>query len=351
MSNAYLRSPLWGGLFRDPEVERCFGAEAMLGHFVAFEMAWTEALVAQGIVEPEAGARARAALDGFVPDAAALEAAVERDGLPWPELVRQARAGLGEGAAKALHTGATSQDVLDTSLVLAMRELLHAFGSRLDSLLERLDALKRRHGDRPLMGRTRMQAALPITVSDRIGDWSSPLAGLRAELDAVIDGISLLQAGGPVGLGAHDAGFREHVARTLNLRAAEIWHTDRRGVLDVGHWLTKVTGVLGKMGQDIALMSQQGVDELRLDGGGASSAMPHKQNPVRAELLVAFARVMAGEQGGLAQALVHEQERSGVAMAIEWMLLPRMFETAGAALTTAGLLAGQIRSLGDAVAP
>ena len=93
-------------------------------------------------------------------------------------------------------------------------------------------------------------------------------------------------------------------------------------------------------------MAQQGLDEVQIKGAGGSSAMPHKQNPVRAEILVARARVAAGQQGTLAQALVHEQERSGAAWAIEWVILPAMFETAGAALNNAEALLDQITSLG-----
>ncbi len=95
-------------------------------------------------------------------------------------------------------------------------------------------------------------------------------------------------------------------------------------------------------------MAQQGVDDIALSGGGGSSAMPHKQNPVSAEAMVSLARFVAGQQGVLAQALVHEQERSGSAWALEWMTLPAMAESTGAALNAARPVLKNVARIGAA---
>lgn len=91
-----------------------------------------------------------------------------------------------------------------------------------------------------------------------------------------------------------------------------------------------ISGSLGKFGQDVALLAEMG-GEIQLTGGGGSSAMPHKQNPVGAETLVTLARFNAVQVAGLHQSLVHEQERSGAAWALEWLLLPQMVVATGAA--------------------
>jgi 3-carboxy-cis,cis-muconate cycloisomerase len=121
----------------------------------------------------------------------------------------------------------------------------------------------------------------------------------------------------------------------------------RDGIAEAGSLMSLITGTLGKMGQDICLMAQQGIDEIRIDGGGGSSAMPHKQNPVLAELLVTLARFNAVQVSGLHQAMIHEQERSGAAWTLEWMILPQMVQATGRALAVASALTTQIVDIGS----
>lgn len=350
MTNAFTRTQLWGTLFQDREVAAEFSADRFCARMIDFETAWTRALRDAGAVPADLADRALAAIDRFKPDFAALEQASDVDGLPLPALVRQLKAGLPEEARAAIHAGATSQDVIDTATILTAREVFAIFRVRCDALLHRLDDLDARFSGNPVSGRTRMQSALPITARDRIEDWRTPLRVHRDRLDRLVDDIGVVQVGGAVGLRNAPAGcaraVAERVAELLGLRLTPVWHSDRTVMLDTGHWLAATCGTLGKIGQDIALMAQQGIDEVQLDGAGGSSAMPHKQNPVRAEVLVALARVVGGHQGMLTQAMIHEQERSGAAWAVEWMTLPAMFELTGAALGNADHLLGQIRHIG-----
>ncbi|MFZ8941994.1 MAG: lyase family protein, partial [Gemmobacter sp.] len=164
---------------------------------------------------------------------------------------------------------------------------------------------------------------------------------LRAELARV-------QVGGASGLRDLPDGKGEAVAaavaQALGLGVTAVWHADRSAMVGLGHWFTLVAGAMGKIGQDVALMAQQGVDEITLAGGGGSSAMAHKQNPILAETMVALARHVAGLQGTLAQAMIHEQERSGAAWPLEWLTLPAMAEATGATLRhTARLIASVTR--------
>lgn len=107
-----------------------------------------------------------------------------------------------------------------------------------------------------------------------------------------------------------------------------------------------ISGALGKIGTDLCLMAQQGIDEVKIAGGGASSAMAHKANPIRAELLVTLAHYNAAQMGALHNTLVHEQERSGAMWALEWMVLPPITVTAGRALSAASEVLGQIERIG-----
>lgn len=125
--------------------------------------------------------------------------------------------------------------------------------------------------------------------------------------------------------------------------------TDRSGFIAFSQCLALIAGTLAKMEQDICLMSQQGLDEISLSGGGASSAMPHKTSPVRAELLVTLGHYVAGQSGLLGLALIHEQERSGEAWMLEWMTLPPMTMATGVATRAAIDLIGQVEGIGASV--
>lgn len=350
MSNAFTRTSLFGTLFQDAAIAGFFSDEIFLRKMISFERAWTMGLMKVGSVEPAVGGAALDAIDRFRVDSVALARGSNTDGLPVPELIRQMRAGHPDEVQAAIHTGATSQDVIDTATVLTCLDIIALFQKRGAGLLVDLDDLDVRFGTVSIMGRTRMQAALPITVHDRIATWRGPLAQHLDAIPALIEQIGVVQAGGPVGLRDTPVGYADgvvaDVVATLGLGVGPVWHSDRSPLIEVGHWLTKVTGILGKIGQDIALMAQQGIEEITLDGAGGSSAMPHKQNPIKAETLVTLARYVAAHQGILAQSLVSEQERSGTAWALEWMTLPAMFEATGAALNHANGLLSQIKNFG-----
>lgn len=348
MTNAFTSSGVFGGLLHDPDIAAEFGAQAFVGRMLAFEAAWTQALHGAGVVSGPDAEAALAAINGFASDT--LGAGSDRDGMPVPALVAALKAGLAEGPARAVHTGATSQDVIDTAMVLTCLAVTDELTARLTRICAGLDTVKARFGDTPLHARTRMQVALPATAALRIDAWRRPLAGHLARVVALRAELACVQIGGPIGLRdtphAHVTACAGQVGDALGLTLGPVWHTDRSPFVAFGHWLMLVTGSLGKIGQDVALMAQQGVAEIALAGGGGSSAMAHKQNPVGAEALVTLARYVAGQQGILGQAMIHEQERSGAAWALEWLTVPAMAEAAGAALSHAEKLVASIERIG-----
>ena len=350
MTHTFTASGLFGTHFSDAEIAALFTGEAFLRQMLEFEAAWTQTLMSLKAVDAKDGEAALEAIQAFEPDMAVLAESSETNGLPVPGLVAQLRDGLPETVAKAIHTGTTSQDVIDTAMVRTLLRTSEVLAGRLAALIADLGALSE-IATGTMMGRTRMQAALPIPVSARIQSWAGPLRDHLERLDSLRAQLGKVQLGGPVGLrdvpeGQGDAAAAE-LARRLGLRVGPVWHANRTPALDAGHWCVLVTGTLGKMGQDIALMAQQGVDAIKLSGGGGSSAMPHKQNPVRAETLVTLARFVAAQQGGLSQVMVHEQERSGAMWGLEWMLLPPIVEATGAALNQASKLISQIDHIGQ----
>lgn len=342
--------PYLSGLLGDEDMATQFSVAADIKAMLAFEAALAQAEAKCGVIPQAAAQRIAEVCGSFQPDIAALSAATASDGVVVPELVKQLREAVGAEFGSKVHYDATSQDVIDTSLMLRLKAATSLIEARLTGLVATFEALDKEFGARPLMGRTRMQAAIPITVSARLIAWSAPLDALRQRLRSSETNLFAVQFGGAAGtlekLGDQAAAVRAALARELGLADHRQWQSQRGRIAEIAGIISEITGSLGKFGQDMALMAQAG-DELSLDGGGSSSSMPHKQNPVAAEVLVSLARFNAVQLSGIHQSLVHEQERSGAAWTLEWLILPQMFAACGAALQLALKLAGQIRRLGS----
>lgn len=345
-------SALLHALAGDDTIESFFSEDVEIEAMIAFETALAVAEAENGVIPPEAAVAIEAACHGFRPSPEALRAGMEKDGVVGPSFVALLRQAVGEPHGKWLHFGATSQDVADTGLTLRLKPVVAELDARLAAMIDTLQRLKSAKGDVALMAQTRMQRALPFHAGDKIDTWLRPLERDRARLDEIRPRLLVVQFGGPVGtrsgLGGKGDRIADGLAGKLGLGASPAWHTARDNIVEFGGWLSLVSGTLGKIGADVALMAQNEIAAVRIAGGGSSSAMPHKSNPVSAEILVALARFNAGLAGTLHQALVHENERSGAAWTLEWLVLPQMAITTGAALRHAGQLIETIRFVANA---
>ncbi|WP_342359651.1 3-carboxy-cis,cis-muconate cycloisomerase [Terrarubrum flagellatum] len=350
---SYFPLPLLSELLGDAEIEAWFDPRAEIAAMLAFEKALAEAEASEGVITADDARAIVGAIAHFEPDLDALAKGVAHDGVIVPELVRQLRAAIPEPHRRHAHFGSTSQDVIDTALALRMKDVLRKIEALIHQLLLQLDSLSARDGAHRLMGHTRMQRAREITAAQKIESWRAPLKRHLARLHEWRPRLLTLQLGGAVGnraeLGDHAQKVADLMAAALDLNhAAEAWHTQRDAIVECGQWLSLVCGHLGKIGVDITLMAQNELAEVQLAAGGGSSAMPEKNNPVKAEILVTLARYAATLAGGLHHSLVHENERSGAAWTLEWMLLPPLCITTGAALRNASALLADIASIGVA---
>lgn len=338
---------LLSALAGDPEVEALLSDAAQLTAMLTFERALAEASAETGLITETAANAVALALDGYEPDWRGLEAGMARDGVVVPALVKQLRGRVAEPHRTALHKGATSQDVIDTALMLQLARIFHIYETRLAALIDSLTSLGAAHGNDELMAHTRMQVALPTTWGAKFTSWAEPLQRHLRALSAMRRSLLVIQLGGPVGdrgsFEGHGDAIAAAMAKRLDLGLATPWQAQRDPIVALGNLLALITGSIGKIGTDVALLAQNEVGAVRLAGGGGSSAMAHKSNPVNAEVLVALARYNAGLSGTLAQALVHENERSGAAWTLEWLSLPPMLVAAGASLRLADDLLGQLR--------
>ncbi|MBE7636802.1 3-carboxy-cis,cis-muconate cycloisomerase [Sneathiella sp. P13V-1] len=352
MTVSVFEHPYLKELLGNEAVSAFFSVEADVKAMLQFEAALAKVEAAQGIITAKASEAISVCLGNFTPDLEQLNSAVARDGVVVPELIRQIRVKLPVEFQASLHFGATSQDVIDTSLVLRLNKaILHLLGD-FDVFLEKLAELNTRFGDREIMGRTRMQRALPIPVSHRIDAWRRPLERLRRQAETLIEEINQLQFGGAVGtldkLGAKGADVRNALARELGLNdPGYCWHTDRTTLINLVNWLNLVAGGLGKIGQDVIQMSVNEVREVYLIGGGSSSAMPHKQNPVLAEILVSLAHFIGVNSSAMQHVMQHENERSGSSWTLEWMTVPQIVVSASASLKNGIRLLDQIEDIPD----
>jgi 3-carboxy-cis,cis-muconate cycloisomerase len=339
MSLTPLDSPLYGNLLSDEEAASLLDAKAEIAAFLKFEAALAAAEAEAGVI-PGAAADAIAEVTGALDiDPASLGEGTARDGVPIPALVTLLRGALPKEAAPYVHWGATSQDVTDSGLVLRLRDFLELAEGRLTVLGDLLAQLADRHRGQVMLGRTRMQQAAPTTFGLKAAIWLSALTQQRQRLMELRSRLLTLSVGGAVGtlsvLGARAEVVERGLAERLGLSVAPIpWHAERGRLLELGGWLSQTTVALGKMGQDLVLLAQNEVGEVRLQGGG-SSTMPNKVNPVSAEALVTLARFNAAQLGLLHQAGVQGQERGGAGWMLEWLTLPPMLLGCAGALSQA----------------
>lgn len=318
---------------------------------LSFESALAQAEAACGVISQQAAEQITTGCQKFSPDIDALKVSTAQDGVVVPGLIRQLRSTLTDEAKEKLHFGATSQDVIDTALVLRLQKILPLLRDDLQKVIARLDALDKSFGAKVLMARTRMQQAYESTVSNRVAEWRSPLQKALVKMDALEAELLQVQFGGAIGtldkLEAQGADVRSKLAALLGLDDPGCcWHTDRSSLQALGNWLADITTALGKIGTDVALMSMNEIAEIKTTGAGGSSAMPHKQNPVKSEILITLARFNAANVSGLYQSGIHEFERSGSGWSLEWLILPQMIMTTSGALRVSGDLLDSVVEIG-----
>lgn len=340
MAASVFDSLIYGRLFADDAIMAQLDDREQVRTMLRVEAALARAEAGAGLIPGDAAERIAAVAETLDPDPAGLADPTAANGVPVSALVARLREAVGGEAASWVHWGATSQDIVDTSLALRVMEITKVLEARLDDLDRKLMDLARRHARTATLARTRSQAAVPTSFGLKAAGWAAPLQRHRARLAELRPRVLVVQLGGAAGtrsvLGGKGADVVARLARDLSLAPTTLpWHAQRDSIAELAGWLSLVTGSLAKLGQDITLLAQTGIEELRV-GGGGSSTMPQKDNPVGAELLVALARHNAALLGEMHQALIHGQERDGAAWSGEWLALPQMLAGAGAALSRAG---------------
>ena len=267
-------------------------------------------------------------------------------GTPAEPLVRALRQAVGGEAAVWVHWGATSQDVMDTASMLVARRALELILVELDRVAAALVKLAEAHRSTPMVARTLLQQALPTTFGCKAAGWLVAVLEAQRRLEELQTERLAVQLGGAAGtlaaLGENGTEVLRLFAEELELAEPTVpWHTNRTRIAELGGALETASGVLAKIGLDIALLAQTEVGEVREWPGGGSSTLPQKRNPVRSTLARASAQLASGHASVLARSAVQEHERAAGAWQAEWTALSGALAfTGGAAWAIADAVGG-----------
>ncbi|SMX38023.1 lyase family protein [Maliponia aquimaris] len=326
-------------LFPTGDTARLFADSAEIRAMMLVEAALAQAQGAQGVIPADAAeAIQRASLECEV-DPVSLSRATGENGVSVPAFIAAFReAMMAPEHAQYLHWGATSQDILDTALMLRLRQALAQQEARLRATLTALARLASQHAETAMAARTYGQHATPTSFGAQVASWGWPLLDALKALPDLRRRALLVSLSGAAGtssaLGPDPAGLRADMARRLGLTdPLRSWHSDRTPILSIAGWFTQTALAAGKMAEDLLIATQSGIGEVTLGGSGASSTMPQKQNPVAPSAVVALARHAQGLDATLQGAALHRQQRDGAAWFTEWLCLPQLVLSASAALS------------------
>jgi 3-carboxy-cis,cis-muconate cycloisomerase len=336
-------SLLFGPLFEAPEIAEIFSDQGHLQGMLDFETALARAEHRVGIVPETALAPIAAAAEAGKFDLAALGAGAASAGntaIPMVKALTALVAATDPEAARWVHWGATSQDAMDTGLVLQLQAALPLLEADLRRLAQALATLAETHIATPMVGRTWLQHAVPITFGLKAANWLASVLDARDRLAEAGRRALQLQFGGAAGtlasLGAQGLAVAEALAEELSLALPDSpWHSRRERLVDLGAALALLTGTLGKLARDLSLLMQTDVGEAFEPAGagkGGSSTMPHKRNPVGAAVALSAASRMPGLVASLFAAQAQEHERGLGGWHAEWETLPLMLRLASGSL-------------------
>lgn len=340
-------SQLYASLFYQAELTEIFCDNAVLAYMLQAEVALAKAEAHVGVI-PRSAATSIADLveqqgTGILNLAQLAHATTLAGNIAIP-LVKQLTAAVREvdaEAARYVHWGATSQDIIDSATVLQSRDALQIIERLLQQLYQATLQLAERYRDQVMIGRTWLQQALPITFGFKAARWASSLQRDLQRLAELKPRVLTAQLGGAVGslasLADQGSAVVEAYAAELHLTAPSCtWHAERDRIVEMGSFLAIVVGNLGKMATDWSLLMQSEVAEVSepiVAGRGGSSTMPHKRNPVAAASVLAVAHRVPGLMASLYQSMLQEHERSLGAWHAEWQTLAEIFQLCGGALT------------------
>ncbi len=329
-------------LFYSGPMLALFSDESRLQHMLDFESALASAEAAHGVIPRDAAETITKECRAGNLDSAALCEDCARTGnlaIPLVSQLVTVVARKNAEAARYVHWGATSQDVIDTGFVLQIREAHHLIDESLQRLSTELIAVTEKHAETMMPGRTWLQQAVPVTFGWKTAGWLDAMLRHQSRMQEIRGRVLTLQFGGAAGtlasLGPDGLGVSETLADVLGLSHPDIsWHTARDRFGEVAALLGLIVSTLGKIARDISLLMQTEVAEAfeAVSGGRGSSTMPQKQNPVACAAVLAVSTRIPGLVATMLASSVQEHERGLGNWQSEWETLPELFNLCAGAL-------------------
>jgi 3-carboxy-cis,cis-muconate cycloisomerase len=337
-------SPLLAPMLSSAAMRAVCDDLACLQHMLDFEAALARAEAAVGVIPASAGGPITDACKAQAFDLAALAEAATKSGNLAIPLVKALTANVTKtdaDAARYVHWGATSQDVIDTAAMLTLRAAIDVLLSDIDRAVAGFASLAKQHRYTAMVARTWLQHALPMPFGLKLAEYAAALHRSRTRLQRLRSEAPALQFGGAAGtlaaLGDNGLRVAEQLARELGLPLPDApWHTHRDRIAEAASVFAILAGTCGKIARDVSLMMQTDVAEAfepSGEGRGGSSTMPHKRNPVAAATALAAATMAPNLAATIFAAQVQDHERSAGPWHAEWPTLPML------QLVTSGALA------------
>ena len=340
-------SIIYRDIFSSPPMRAIWSDDARIQHYLDIESVLAHAQADLGIIPIEAAQEIGRHCRVEEMDFEMLRQATEHVGYPVLPVVEQLTALCADGLGQWCHWGATTQDITDTATVLQIRASLELVDQTLTDISTALAGLARSHRDTPMIGRSNLQQAVPMTFGYKVAIWLATVERHRERLAQLRPRVLVGELGGAVGalnaMGERGLAVQQSFCERLGLdQPAIAWHTMHDGFAEVGTFLALVCATLEKIAFDVKVMMATEIDEVREpdDGGGrgASSTMPQKRNPISCAYITACNGVVRQHSAALLSAAVADFERATGPWEIEWIVLPEIFCLAAGALGQASFM-------------
>lgn len=333
MASSIIDSNYYRDMFGTTQMRKVFSDDARLQGWIDTEIALAKAQVQLNIIPKGVDVELQKAANISNLDRTAMKEHFDRVGFPILPFVKQLNKACDPETAKWVHYGATTQDVLDTGMVLQMKQGLEIIESELQAIIVATAELTKKHAKTVMAGRTFQQLAAPITFGYKSGVWLDEMLRHKERIEELKKRVLVGQCSGAVGtfatLGKQGVEVQKIMMKDLGLQVPAIsWHTARDSWSELVNVFALMSATFAKIANEVAILMRSEIGELSEPfevGRGASTTLPQKRNPISCEPIIAIAPKMRELASSQLSAMIQEHERGVGQMNIEWMVLPESF--------------------------